>query len=162
MKCTNCGFENEDKSVYCANCGKKLANKDEESECPYCGESVLKDSVYCEKCGRKIDIAMNFYQENIKKKKPYTSAHVLGIVSICIATIGFFIPFIGQIPAIVTGIIGIINGIKTFSPINKKRCIVGFILCTLALAIAIFFFVSWILTISNIDITFPNDGGDIY
>lgn len=50
-KCFDCNIELNDDSLFCPNCGKRLASDD---TCPHCLREVKKDDKYCRYCGHKI------------------------------------------------------------------------------------------------------------
>lgn len=60
-KCSNCGAEIEDSSVFCGVCGSKAATVEEKQEsppvspiCPGCQNPVTEDMAFCEGCGKKL------------------------------------------------------------------------------------------------------------
>ncbi len=50
MKCPKCGFENEEGSKFCLECGEKL-----EVACPQCGKTLPLAAKFCSGCGQKIE-----------------------------------------------------------------------------------------------------------
>ena len=60
-KCSNCGAEIEDTSIFCGVCGSKTATVEEKQEavtvspvCPGCQNPVTEDMIYCGGCGKKL------------------------------------------------------------------------------------------------------------
>jgi len=49
MKCTKCGFENEEGSKFCLECGERL-----EIECPQCGKILPLTAKFCNGCGQEL------------------------------------------------------------------------------------------------------------
>lgn len=63
MKCTKCGMEIPEDSVFCEECGAKLNSKEyrmgagnagDAIYCPFCGAGNPIDSVFCEECGKRL------------------------------------------------------------------------------------------------------------
>ena len=60
MKCTKCGMEIPEDSVFCEECGAKLNSKEyrmgagDAIYCPFCGAGNPVDSVFCEECGKRL------------------------------------------------------------------------------------------------------------
>lgn len=76
MKCPFCGERVEEDAVFCANCGKKIADDKTESpvketevqsvevkHCPKCGKELNVSDEFCDACGEKIN------KPHSKKKK---------------------------------------------------------------------------------------------
>lgn len=60
-KCPNCNAVVEDDSLFCANCGEKLPQVENEvpssdsgKRCPNCNAVIDEDSVFCVNCGHKL------------------------------------------------------------------------------------------------------------
>src|SRR5215813_10608440 len=51
MKCTSCGFENEQGAQFCEQCGSKLV-----LACPGCGREVRPTAKFCSKCGTPLQV----------------------------------------------------------------------------------------------------------
>ncbi|MEA4889427.1 MAG: DUF6583 family protein [Clostridiaceae bacterium] len=49
MKCSNCGVEMPDGSVFCTNCGSKVP-----AVCPQCGTPVKPGAIFCLNCGKNL------------------------------------------------------------------------------------------------------------
>lgn len=49
MKCNECGFENQEGSLFCSKCGTRLADT-----CPNCGKTVPSGSKFCNYCGQSL------------------------------------------------------------------------------------------------------------
>lgn len=52
MICKFCNAENEDGSLFCGNCGKRIDGK---IQCPKCGEYNNENETFCSNCGARID-----------------------------------------------------------------------------------------------------------
>lgn len=52
MKCSNCGYDNDSGSLFCANCGKKIEII--KYRCPCCGNEIGKDDLFCGNCGYNL------------------------------------------------------------------------------------------------------------
>lgn len=50
-KCRYCGSQNDDDSLFCSECGKKMHQG---RVCPYCGSGISDDDVFCANCGKKV------------------------------------------------------------------------------------------------------------
>lgn len=68
MRCSRCGKEIPNDSVFCPECGAEQTTeeKTEENEkkirCPKCGSEIPEDSVFCPECGNSV-------RENVLQKK---------------------------------------------------------------------------------------------
>lgn len=51
-RCSYCGEQNEDDSLFCTECGKPIPQG---TVCPHCGAEVSENDVFCTNCGRKLD-----------------------------------------------------------------------------------------------------------
>ncbi len=49
MKCSNCGVEMPDGSVFCTNCGNKVP-----AVCPQCGTPIKPGAIFCLNCGKNL------------------------------------------------------------------------------------------------------------
>ncbi len=52
-KCPNCGTQNEDDSLFCAECGKLIPQG---TVCPHCGAAINEGDAFCQNCGKKTDM----------------------------------------------------------------------------------------------------------
>lgn len=50
-RCSYCGAQNEDESLFCTECGKPIPQS---RVCPHCRANVSNDDVFCQNCGKKI------------------------------------------------------------------------------------------------------------
>lgn len=51
-KCTNCGAQIADDSLFCTECGKPIPQG---NVCPHCGASLNEGDAFCTNCGMKVD-----------------------------------------------------------------------------------------------------------
>ncbi len=51
-KCPYCGMQNEDDSLFCSECGKKMPHG---RVCPHCGSGISDDDAFCANCGKKVE-----------------------------------------------------------------------------------------------------------
>lgn len=70
IKCTDCGKEISDKSLYCLNCGCPVTKEESPKKlhqlCPNCRNPMSPDSIVCPNCGtRLISVNRNPITENI-------------------------------------------------------------------------------------------------
>ena len=71
-KCSYCGSQNEDESLFCTECGKELPKG---IGCPHCGASVNEGDVFCTECGKRIDVVPQATSsEPTKPKCPHCGA----------------------------------------------------------------------------------------
>ena len=60
MKCRKCGYDNDPKSLFCEQCGSKLAkkskpeNSEKERKCPQCKHKNKGEYAFCEICGAPL------------------------------------------------------------------------------------------------------------
>ena len=120
MKCTKCGFENDERAKFCNWCGEKIEAeevKETEKKCVICGNVNTADAKYCAVCGSQLStsITTSFQETNQSTEHIYaetedkfgTSSMVVGIVAIattvlcCMFPLGLF----GGIASLVFGII---------------------------------------------------------
>ena len=55
-KCSNCGFELNEDSMFCTNCGMRQITKtiqEPKSRCVECGHEIANGTVFCTTCGAK-------------------------------------------------------------------------------------------------------------
>ena len=76
IKCNICGYMNDDDSLFCEECGNKLANKKVISVsdtlfCGQCGAKVLPGSRFCEECGAPVE-----YKEGKSEFSTHETGHV--------------------------------------------------------------------------------------
>ncbi|SFL50269.1 Double zinc ribbon [Lachnospiraceae bacterium KH1T2] len=69
MKCTNCGAELAEGSVFCRDCGKKLGGQSTKKFCRDCGAEVKDDSGICSNCGAKLKANYDSLLQNGDKGK---------------------------------------------------------------------------------------------
>lgn len=91
MICPNCGKENDDGCVFCAQCGKRLDGK---KACPFCGKLIPEDATFCSFCGA----ATNGQKICRTCGKPYTgrfcpSCGVRGTKNFAPSSLGFGAPW---------------------------------------------------------------------
>ena len=65
-KCINCGFELDDKDLFCAECGTK--QPEQKKLCPTCGTKLNQTEKFCAECGTPIDNS-NHPESNISNQK---------------------------------------------------------------------------------------------
>ena len=78
IKCTSCGFENNEINKFCEQCGSKLEQKPKEQFCRYCGKQLEPAALFCTSCGKRIqnlqgndakrEVSLNVSQTPKKKK----------------------------------------------------------------------------------------------
>ncbi len=103
MKCNECGFENQEGSVFCSKCGTRLA-----MECPNCRKTVPFGSRFCNYCGqalipthsgekwqeRTIDASSTNNAESFSEKLNHSNTRLIisvfcGIIAIVLLVVGF-------------------------------------------------------------------------
>ena len=119
IKCSKCGFENEDDSLFCSSCGSSLQKEtemkheaEEEYECPRCRNRFTGKQKFCNKCGLEFtwpegDLsAMPIKTHNRKRNKSSEKTendkvnfsifdygfHGLSIVAVILAIIAVWLP----------------------------------------------------------------------
>ncbi len=71
MECSNCGFENEDDSAFCMECGNKLLKESEnKKDCPKCGAGNDKGSAFCGDCGEGMTRKKEEKKVETPRKEP--------------------------------------------------------------------------------------------
>lgn len=55
ITCKICGTNNQDGSVYCKGCGKRLDVPAQPVFCPECGKKFTEGEEFCDNCGTKLD-----------------------------------------------------------------------------------------------------------
>lgn len=71
-KCSFCGAELKDDSLFCTECGKELPMG---IVCPHCGASVNEGDIFCTECGKRIDeVPQVTSSEPTKPKCPHCGA----------------------------------------------------------------------------------------
>lgn len=150
MLCKKCGKELEEGTMYCQYCGEK------QSEDFYNGENA--NFVYSKEQKMTFGESGESSVEYDKAKSSGTVSMVLGIISCaCI----FFAVF-GWIASIVTGIIGLVKGIKAKKILvdpDRGKANAGFILSIVGLAISVLLFFVLLLVVgiaSTSSINFGN------
>jgi len=69
MKCSQCGTENKDGSVFCKECGSRLTAEAAPAGpvfCPNCGKKFENGEAFCDECGTNLDVQAG-PQEPVKK-----------------------------------------------------------------------------------------------
>ncbi len=167
MKCDKCGFENQDGSKFCAQCGSELV-KDEIVEpkkntvkCSICGAINDEGSPYCYVCGTQLaknnatntNYSINsgiggyqMYETNSAADRKAQVGMVLGIISLVtgITCCLFFV-------SVITGLIGLIYSIIA---LNKKtntqgKAIAGLVMSIIGLLIGIYMTFSLIYVLND-------------
>src|SRR6185503_14035214 len=69
MKCTSCGFENEQGAQFCEECGHKLV-----LACPGCGREVRPTAKFCSKCGTLLTAVAVAVPQGASPPSPTTPA----------------------------------------------------------------------------------------
>lgn len=54
MNCSKCGMELPENTVFCTECGTKVA-KTKQLRCKNCGTKLTKDDLFCPDCGEPIE-----------------------------------------------------------------------------------------------------------
>ena len=104
MKCSSCGYDNDNGSLFCGNCGKKIEVM--KYRCPCCGNEIGKDDLFCGNCGynlskkeKHLESRANNKSQQNKKVQPNDilksltnldkkKKRIIGIVFILIIVIG--------------------------------------------------------------------------
>lgn len=73
MRCSECGREIPDDSVFCPECGKQQTigqkpQKEKMKRCTNCGCKIPEDSAFCPECGKRVEKEVVHVQ--IKPKEP--------------------------------------------------------------------------------------------
>lgn len=66
VKCSKCGYNNEEGHEFCEECGSKLKL---ELKCYKCGHSFKRDDEFCEECGAKIKEFKSVHHEHREERK---------------------------------------------------------------------------------------------
>lgn len=66
MKCSSCGYDNDNGSLFCANCGKKIEII--KYRCPCCGSEIGKDDLFCGNCGYNLSKKENHLESRVNNK----------------------------------------------------------------------------------------------
>ena len=145
MKCSKCGFENQENNKYCVSCGAVLEEKVEKSFCYNCGSENPVDSKYCVSCGQSLYNGGSTINAPIVR--PYvndSSALGLGIASLAVSIVCCCLIFVGQIVSIVLGSISIKRALTNKS--NKNT--VGLVLSIIGICISLYMIISFIYSIA--------------
>lgn len=71
MKCSNCGYDNDSGSLFCANCGKKIEII--KYRCPCCGNEIGKDDLFCGSCGYNLSKKENHLESRVNNKSQHNN-----------------------------------------------------------------------------------------
>lgn len=71
MKCSNCGYDNDSGSLFCANCGKKIEII--KYRCPCCGNEFGKDDLFCGSCGYNLSKKENHLESRVNNKSQHNN-----------------------------------------------------------------------------------------
>ncbi len=156
MRCSKCGFENNDSNKFCVGCGELLEEqvKEEKAFCSYCGAVLTEGSKYCESCGKKViddevinNIPVANATANGQSLATYynKTALILGIISLSVSIVCCCAVFVAQIASIILGIIAIVKALKYKNTAN----IVGLILGIIGICISLYFIASYALAFSD-------------
>lgn len=115
-KCSNCGFENEDVSIFCSECGAKFAEKTQKNVevrfCKNCGSAVEPGALFCGECGKSlqaqaspapapVDVEKN---EGTTQKKLNIVPIIVAVVLVLVLGVGiFFVSQSGVLDGILSG-----------------------------------------------------------
>lgn len=69
MKCDNCGFDNQEGSKFCKNCGTKLPEPKKVKLCKNCGAELGDGVKFCKNCGTKVEEATQPIEKETVEKK---------------------------------------------------------------------------------------------
>ena len=73
-QCPYCGFGNEAKAGFCANCGEDIA-----WECAVCGKTNPAGAGYCQGCGRSLDQVDRIVGERLRTAAEWRGRRVAGV-----------------------------------------------------------------------------------
>lgn len=124
-------------------------------KCNFCEKESPEGSIYCTSCGMKLSLekAVSIEEkmwENESEQQQYSSkAHIFGFIAIGLALGATIIPFMGQIAALVFGIIAFVKGLCHRNKSNLKRCNVGLILGIISIVLALAMFVHWVFILDS-------------
>lgn len=68
MKCSSCGFHNDDNAKYCKKCGKQLPVMLEQ-HCAHCGNQLINQAKYCKYCGSIVEVKNGEHSRQNKSDK---------------------------------------------------------------------------------------------
>ncbi|MEI3290074.1 MAG: YARHG domain-containing protein [Faecalibacillus faecis] len=71
MKCSNCGYDNDSGSLFCANCGKKIEII--KYRCSCCGNEIGKDDLFCGSCGYNLSKKENHLESRVNNKSQHNN-----------------------------------------------------------------------------------------
>lgn len=66
MKCSSCGYDNDNGSLFCGNCGKKIEVM--KYRCPCCGNEIGKEDLFCGNCGYDLSKKENYLESRVNNK----------------------------------------------------------------------------------------------
>ena len=99
-KCPNCNAVVEDNSIFCACCGEKLPQVENEvpssdsgKRCPKCNAVIDEDSVFCVNCGFKLNNGNNYMpidEETKEEKSKWWLYALMGMIVVAIAGGGLY------------------------------------------------------------------------
>ena len=74
MRCSECGREIPDDSVFCPECGKQQTigqkpQKEKMKRCTNCGCKIPEDSAFCPECGKRVEKEVVHVQIKPKEQK---------------------------------------------------------------------------------------------
>ena len=99
IKCKECNEEMSDKAKFCPKCGAENTI----IFCPECGKKLSSKALMCPSCG--------YYFKNVGGKG---NAYGLGVASVCLAIMSFFVPFpLFHILAFIFGIVAFCSNLNT-------------------------------------------------
>lgn len=127
-KCQNCGFENEDVSLFCSECGTKLEEKVEKEIqrfCQHCGSAVEPGHLFCAECGKPL---------LVQEEKSLESKIVEQVAQEVKPVVKKAVPTPAPTPTPVTPTAA---PVKEEAPVEKKKNIVPVIIIVVILAVAL-------------------------
>lgn len=71
MKCSSCGYHNEDNAKYCKKCGRELSSMGKRY-CEACGKQLTDGAKYCKYCGGMVKTKNEQFSTEISEKKTKT------------------------------------------------------------------------------------------
>lgn len=139
MICKKCGFEeNVENAFYCTNCGEPLVKK-----CKRCNHELKDEELYCSVCGTKYGSAPSVMY-NSQVPTINSASRVLGIISLSLAFVSFFIFGFLAFFGLIMSIIGLVNSNKDEFP-DKTAKVINII----AIPICSIFSVMYVIVLMN-------------